>query len=450
MSRQSTGGLEVNVDAADGPGGLGSEYSPDVGIENRRAHKDSVAVQMVADARFPRQNAGGPLNFNTTAVVTADSFRGRTSRDAGTINGGGGAPGNPSPQTEESIELGLVFLARHQSPDGSWSLNNFGAGRPGYENERAALTSDTAATGLALLAFQGAGYNHLEHRYQDTVRAGVDWLVKNQKEDGDLYVTTDDLSSRSVWLYSHSIAALALCEAYGMTQDPELRDPAQKAVDFIVKSQHQQRGGWRYSPNYGSDTSVTGWMMMALKSGELANLDVPAETYAGIRRWLDSAQASASQPYLYRYNPEAPDTPTQRHGRQTSKSITAVGLLMRLYTGWRRGDVNMEKGANHLKQNLPTVGTTRDPQRDTYYWYYATQVMFHMGGDYWAAWNSRLHPLLVDTQIKRGPMAGSWDPRSPIPDRWAPHAGRLYVTTMNLLSLEVYYRHLPLYEDTAK
>jgi hypothetical protein len=61
-----------------------------------------------------------------------------------------------------------------------------------------------------------------------------------------------------------------------------------------------------------------------------------------------------------------------------------------------------------------------------------------------------MHPLLVDSQIKKGPLAGSWDPRKPIPDRWAGHAGRLYVTTMNLLSLEVFYRHLPLYEDTAK
>lgn len=130
--------------------------------------------------------------------------------------------------------------------------------------------------------------------------------------------------------------------------------------------------------------------------------------------------------------------------------MTSVGLLMRLYTGWKRDNPNMVAGANYLKENLPELGTARDPQRDTYYWYYGTQVMFHMGGDYWAAWNARLHPMLIESQLQEGPHAGSWNPRGAVADRWAPHAGRLYVTTINLLCLEVYYRHLPLYEDTAK
>jgi hypothetical protein len=130
--------------------------------------------------------------------------------------------------------------------------------------------------------------------------------------------------------------------------------------------------------------------------------------------------------------------------------MTAVGLLMRLYTGWKRDNANLAKGADFLKDNLPALGTPREPQRDTYYWYYGTQVMFHMGGEHWQAWNSRLHPLLVGTQVRAGPLAGSWDPKGVVPDRWGPHGGRLYVTTLNLLSLEVYYRHLPLYEETAR
>jgi hypothetical protein len=76
--------------------------------------------------------------------------------------------------------------------------------------------------------------------------------------------------------------------------------------------------------------------------------------------------------------------------------------------------------------------------------------MFHMGGEHWQTWNSRLHPLLVQSQLPSGPLAGSWDPKGAVPDRWGPHGGRLYVTTLNLLSLEVFYRHLPLYEDTAR
>jgi hypothetical protein len=130
--------------------------------------------------------------------------------------------------------------------------------------------------------------------------------------------------------------------------------------------------------------------------------------------------------------------------------MTSVGLLMRLYTGWRRDNEHMQRGAEYLLENLPELGTVSAPQRDTYYWYYGTQVMYHMGGEYWERWRSALRPLLIDAQIATGPLAGSWDARLPIPDRWGPQAGRLYVTTMNLLSLEVHYRHLPLYEATAK
>ena len=189
---------------------------------------------------------------------------------------------------------------------------------------------------------------------------------------------------------------------------------------------------------------------MALKSGELANLEVPKETYRLIDGWLDSAQASASQPHLYCYNPFAPESAEQRAGRKPTATMTSVGLLMRLYLGWRRDNPAMARGAQYLAKLPPAMGTASNPQRDTYYWYYGTQVMFHMGGEYWRNWNRALHPLLVDAQIRKGALAGSWDPRKPVPDRWAPFAGRLYVTTMNLLSLEVTYRHLPLYEDTAK
>ncbi len=439
MSRPGGEAIAVNIEAPDGPGGLGSEFTPQVGLNNRQARSDSIDVQ-VRTARFVRQAVGGLPSISTTAIVATDSFSKRSSRTPGTESGGG--KGAPPPQTEEAIEMGLEFLARHQQPDGSWSLQGFG--------EETMLVSDTGATALALLSFQGAGYNHREHRYKDVVRMALDYMIKNQKEDGDLFLPLDDQSNQSVWLYSHSLATLALCEAYGMTQDPSLKEPAQKAIDFIVKSQHPERGGWRYSPGVSADTSVTGWMTMALKSGELANLEVPPETYTKIQKWLDSAQTSADKPYEYRYNPLAPDTIEQRHGRAPTKSMTAVGLLMRLYTGWRRDNPNMVSGADYLKEHLPAIGSARQPERDTYYWYYATQVMFHMKGDYWKEWNAKLHPLLVNTQVQQGPLAGSWSPRGPVPDRWGPHGGRIYVTTMNLLSLEVYYRHLPLYEDTAK
>jgi hypothetical protein len=445
LAMEAGGGARpVNIAAPEGPGGLSAAPTPDVGL-NRRGQPEADTIHF-RDARFVRREVGGTPGVNLTAAP-AEAFAQRLRpKTQGDQAGGGGPP----PLTEETIERGLAFLARHQAPDGSWSFANFGRGQRGYESETAGLDSDTAATGLALLAFQGRGYTHLQGKYQDTLAKALEFLLRNQREDGDLYVRMGSSSDSAMWLYSHGVASLALCEAYGMTQDPDLKAPTQKALDFIIAGQSESRGGWRYSPNYGSDTSVTGWMMMALKSGELAGLSVPEESFQGVEKWLDLAQKSSTERHLYMYNPMAPDTPQQRHGRRPNPTMTSVGLLMRLYTGWRRDNPHLVAGAEYLLSNPPAIGTRREPHRDSYYWYYATQVLFHMGGDYWKAWNNDLHPMLVQSQVKTGPLAGSWDPRNPVPDRWGPHCGRLYVTTLNLLSLEVYYRHLPLYVETGK
>ncbi len=423
------------------PSGADRVAALDVGSPSRRSRQDRVTLS-TQDARFPRRSSGAAANLDVSVVTAAEAFSARSRRlQSGSKPGGG----RLSPETEAAIERGLEFLARRQQPDGRWSLTHAAERR----SERAVLASDTAATALALLSFQGAGYHHKDHRYRLVVGRGLEFLVKNQHPNGDLFVAENELSNRSVWLYSHGIAALALSEAYGMTQDPQLRDPAQRALNFIAQSQQPDLGGWRYSPGQSADTSVTGWMMMALKSGQLAGLETPPGVFEKIEKWLDAAQASPDEPYRYRYNPQAPDTPEQRHGREPTPSMTAVGLLMRFYTGWRRDDENMLAGAQQLLKNPPEIGARRDPKRDTYYWYYATQVMFHMGGDGWKAWNGALHPLLINSQATSGSLSGSWDPRRPTPDRWGPHGGRLYVTAMNLLSLEVHYRHLPLYEATA-
>ena len=130
-----------------------------------------------------------------------------------------------------------------------------------------------------MLAFLGAGYDHYDDQYLNVVRGGLEFLVRNQKPNGDLYLATDAESNKSAWFYSHGIASIALCEAYGMTGDENLKVAAQKAIDFIVASQHPTRGGWRYAPQFDADTSVSGWQLMALKSGELAGLTIPPGTY---------------------------------------------------------------------------------------------------------------------------------------------------------------------------
>jgi len=439
ISPSEVGGLNLDIKADLGRGGL-AELTRDNVIVPRSGRMPEPKPMMEIDSqRFARQEIGGPLAAGRSIPLPKPAFKQRLDRLKDNQSMDDSAWG---PQTEQAIESGLEFLAKSQSESGAWRLQDF--------DTKVLIRSDTAATALSLLSFQGAGYTHQQYQYADHVGKALQFLVKNQRPNGDLYKPEDPASDQNAWLYSHAIASLALCEAYGMTQDPSLHEPAQKAINFMVESQDKQRGGWRYRPGNGTDTSVSGWFMMAFKSGQLAGLDVPMPTFDRIEKYLDQSQVSKTVPHLYRYNPFAADTPEQRHGREPTPVMTSAGLLMRLYFGWQRGQPEMTAGADYLLQHLPAPGTKDATLRDTYYWYYSTQVLFHMGGERWKKWNSTLYPMLIETQVTEGPNAGSWDPYQPTADLWAKYGGRLYVTTLNLLSLEVNYRHLPLYDATAK
>ncbi|WP_146390454.1 prenyltransferase/squalene oxidase repeat-containing protein [Allorhodopirellula solitaria] len=428
----------LDLIAPQGEVGLAREFAENAGMLPSDEPTEMASMDLSRQRRKRRQ-VGGPITPAGTAIAAVEQFSRRVQRTKG---GAAPAPaGMVGPETEEAIELGLAYLASTQQEDGSWSLQGHG--------EEVVLRSDTAATGMCLLAFQGAGYTHRQHQYASVVAKGLKFLLKHQKSNGDLYRLEDPTSNQNVALYSHGIASLALCEAYGMTQDPELKEPAQQCIDYIAATQHRRRGGWRYTPQVSSDTSVTGWMMMAVKSGELSGLNVSPDVYEGIDRWLSLAKLGPARLDRYVYNPFAPDTPQQVHGRLPTPTMTSVGILMRMYSGWSRENPDMQSAADYILEHPPRIGTREEQLRDTYYWYYATQVMFHMGGDYWKTWSGYLTPVLIDSQIKRGPQTGSWDPEFPVPDRWSPHGGRLYVSAMNLLNLEVYYRHLPIYEETA-
>lgn len=451
-SRQE-GGLPVQIAAAPGPGGLGFEPSPDVGLPSRRARPESDIIHTVS-RRFVIERSGGRLAIDgRVRAEPAEAFsnrdRGRRAQVAQQLGGTSG--------TEYAVEVGLDFFARHQFPDGHWSLHDLPEGVEYDDPGLGEMKSDTAATGLALLTYLGAGYTHLDDKHRAVVDKGVDWLAKHQKPNGDLFAMADGSPpSKYAWFYSHGIAAIALCEAYGMTHDPELREPATKAIEFIVNSQNPTRGGWRYTVDEKgrateTDTSVTGWQLMALKSAQMAGIEVPEESLEKIGKWLDSAQAPRSANRgQYVYNPHAQDTEQQRHGRDPNLAMTAEAMLMRMYLGADRDDPMLIAGADYLKQNLPAVGTLSQSKRDVYYWYYATQAMFQMHGDYWTAWNDSLRPLTLAGQEQTGELAGSWNPKTPVRDRWGHAGGRMYVTAMHLLMLEVYYRHLPLFQELRK
>ena len=323
--------------------------------------------------------------------------------------------------TEAAVARGLEWLARHQEPAGHWSLHKFNA-HPGCtcQNPGQSIT-DAGATALALLPFLGAGQTHIAGMYKDEVRAGLDFLLDNQAPDGDLSTG----ARGNTRLYTHGQAAIVLCEAYMMSGDQRLKQPAQNAITFIIAAQHHQ-GGWRYNPGQPGDTSVVGWQIMALQSARAAGLQVPNSVLQKANQFLNSVQAPNQ---LYAYQPRVSPTHV----------MTAEAILCRYYLGHGRNASTIATGINHLIDNhLPNRSG-----ENIYYLYYGTQVMHHYGGPEWDLWNDQMRELLISTQHSNGHRRGSWTPK----ENHDRQGGRLYATAMAICCLEVYYRHLPIFRQ---
>jgi hypothetical protein len=324
-----------------------------------------------------------------------------------------------TPETENAVARGLAWLKRNQEKrTGGWSMRG-PYSDPSFSENR------VAATAMAVLAFLGDGNTHLSGQYAGEVKRGIDFLLKTQDRSG--FFAEAGRQNDSV-AYAQAQATIAICEAYGMTRDSQLRAPAQAAIDYAQKAQSDE-GGWRYRPRFDSDTSVTGWYVMALKSGLAADLDVNSSVLDNVSHYLETVQSYEGAAYAY------------RPGRPPSPAMTAEGLLCRQYLGWPREHVAMIRGSETLAYDY-AFELDGSRERDVYYWYYATQVLHHYGGAPWRAWNERMRELLPEIQIKRGSEEGSWPPQT---DKWGSQFGRLYTTCLSIYCLEVYYRHMPLY-----
>lgn len=320
-------------------------------------------------------------------------------------------------ETEAAVDMGLAWLSRQQNSDGSWSLLGPYSGGGALENR-------TAATAMAVNAFLGAGHTPTSGKYANNVKLGLAYIVRLQDNNG-LFAGKEP--QRQI-MYAQAIASICVIEAYGMTKDTKLLTHAQKAIDYAEWSQSKLRG-WRYDPREDADTSVTGWFVMALETGKMAGLKVDQQLLGSVSSFLDSVSHEDYTRYSY------------TDFRGPSLSMTAEALLCRIYLGWPRTHPALMRAIrDDLLTNLPSDDGF---ESSVYYLYYATQVLHHVGGEPWKQWNAAMKRVLPATQVKNGPERGSWSAEH---DLYGAAGGRLYTTCLSLYCLEVYYRHLAIYD----
>jgi RNA polymerase sigma factor (sigma-70 family) len=294
-------------------------------------------------------------------------------------------------KSETAVAAGLLWIAKQQAVDGHWSLDALG----GQKN-------DIAGTALALLPLLGAGHTHKAgDPFARNVDRGLQFLLSKQKQDGDF----------GGGMYAQALASSVLFRAYALTGDPKLAAPAQAALRYIIKAQHEA-GGWRYQPNQPGDLSVSAWFIEALHDARSAGLPVPQRMLMNAAGFVQSCRRGEG----YGYIPQGNATPT----------MSAAGLLCRLRLGG---------AANETLREEARLLTKRTPEdyRSVFYYCWAAQVLLHETGEERDKWNVRVRNGLVARQEEDGGWSVKDDPLGNA-------GGRLMVTSLTLLTLETYYR----------
>ncbi|WP_417739787.1 prenyltransferase/squalene oxidase repeat-containing protein [Rosistilla oblonga] len=397
-------------------------------------HAIEAAVEAVEFEKPEALTATAPTKPLDTIRKMIDGLQQPTSTPALRMRGNAGIEGRvagkrqelaekygASDASEQAVEAALDWLVAHQQNNGSWDFDLShapcnGQCRNPRSNPDGQATPKTAATGLALLPFLGAGYTHRSGKHAETVSRGL-YYLRSQLRDA---AVGRELMHGS--MYGHGIATLAVAEAYAMTKDEDLVDMLRDLQSFIVMAQHE-KGGWRYNPGQPGDMTITGWQIMALKSCQIGGLPFPTSVHSRAEDFVTSLGSQQGSRFGY-LEPVAEATPT------------AVGLLLQMYLSKPPGDAAIMEGCHYLYELGPS-------KTNVYFNYYATMTLHHARYYGFPEWNAKLRDYLVKTQSRRGHEVGSWH----FTDRFGNVGGRLYSTAMCALVLETYYRYLPLWAE---
>ncbi len=331
--------------------------------------------------------------------------------------------------SEAAVELGLQWIIKHQLTDGSWRFRHCKSDCDGRCGNEGAIDSPTAATGMALMSLLGAGYTHEQGPYRSEIFQGLSFLEREIRYRPDGGGSLGGSGAHP--MYAHAIATIALAEAYAMTGDEMLRKPVKEAYIYIVKAQNK-KGGWKYRPQSPGDMSVTGWMLMAMKACENAGVEPDMESREKAQKFIDSLAYGDEVEYGYESTGNGDIKPADPDRKP---SCTAIGHLMQMYLGREKEHPALAAAC----QQLAKVGSS---DSDVYFNYYATLVLHHTRSSHWKEWNQTVRDHLIRTQQQHGHEAGSWF----FPDQHGNIGGRLYTTAMAVMTLEVYYRFMPLYK----
>ncbi|MFO1005101.1 MAG: hypothetical protein U0929_04010 [Planctomycetaceae bacterium] len=408
--------------------------SPRPGTPGVPGDSNSPGEEVLPDLVPLKGLSAAPLENSTPAQY---QLRSKELREQAVEQFGGNA------ESEAAVDLALHWLASIQNVDGYWDGDSYGAGKGSLTDPRDATgrdsnigrNADTGLTALAILAFLGKQNTLEEGEYSENVTRALRWLIYQQGKspqniDGYLGGNAAEVAG----VYSHAMATFAIAEAYAMTKDPEqsrfLLEPLQKAIRFTLTCQLED-GGWRYKRGQqgGGDMSIFGWHLMSLKSAQAAGMEIPLANRQKMILFLQQRGLG-----------RAGGLASYRRNENPSVAMTAESLFCKQMLGLPREHPSCEEAVKFLLTNPPSRQSM-----NLYSWYYSTLALYQYGGDAWDQWNSKLRDLLIAEQVTSGEFAGSWEPR----DQWGGYGGRIYATTFATLTLEVYYRYLPLYRTTA-
>ena len=408
------------------------EQTDDPVVSDDNAEVENVS-EVESDSRSP---VDAPFEGRGTNDVIgvgggAGGFGGGKYGRRGGSKGGGRA-------SQKAVELGLEWLKNHQNPEGYWDCDGFQAQcKTNQCDGKGQALNDVGCTGLALLAFLGAGNTMTTGRYKKVVQSGLKYLQSVQDPDDGCI----GAKSGQHFMYGHSLATLAMIEGYYLSRQPILKQPAQNALNFISRSRNPYKA-WRYAypPDGDNDVSVTGWMLFALFAAKDAGLQTDdaaiKDGMAYIEEMTDPSNFRTGYHEKGSLSAREPDDMDKWPADQ-AEAMTAVATMLRAFNR-EDPDTPAVKGATNLIMAKLPKWDEAAGSIDYYYWYYGSYAMFQIGGKSWDNWSRSMETTVVSKQRTSGDETGSWDPQV---DPWGDNGGRVYSTAINTLCLEVYYRY---------